>query len=190
MKTVIISLKFFLFFTILLGVFYPLLITGIAQSLFPSKANGSLIYKHSRLIGSELIGQSFDSVIYFSSRPSAISYNPLPSGASNFGLTNTGLKNQVTARKEQFIAFNRLDTLSPLPSEMLFSSASGVDPHISPEAALLQVKRIASNRNLNEGQTRNLEQAVGVFTDAPQFWVLGEKRVNVLLLNLYIDSIQ
>jgi potassium-transporting ATPase KdpC subunit len=108
MKTLIISLKIFLFFTILTGIIYPLFITGIAQIIFPSKANGSIIIKNNKLVGSKLIGQQFDSTIYFSSRPSAISYNPLPSGGSNYGLTNVNLKKLVTERKHKFIAFNQL----------------------------------------------------------------------------------
>ena len=103
MKTFIISIKIFLFFTILTGIIYPLLVTGIAQLTFSAKANGSLIIKNNKLIGSELIGQQFDSTIYFSSRPSAISYNPLPSGGSNYGLTNVKLKNFVDSLKKQFI---------------------------------------------------------------------------------------
>ena len=99
MKTFIISLKIFLFFTILTGIAYPLLVTGIAQVVFHEKANGSLIVKDNQIIGSELIGQKFDTIIYFASRPSAISYNPLPSGGSNYGLTNLKLKNLVDERK-------------------------------------------------------------------------------------------
>ena len=137
MKTLIISLKIFLFFTVLTGIIYPLLITGIAQIVFPAKANGSLIDKDNQIIGSELIGQQFDSVIYFTSRPSAISYNPLPSGGSNYGLTNTKLKNLVAERKKQFIAFNQLDSLTEIPSEMLFASASGLDPHISAKGSII-----------------------------------------------------
>src|SRR5512145_2458780 len=118
MKTLIISLKIFLFFTILTGIVYPLLITGIAQAVFPFQANGSLITNNNKVIGSELIAQQFDSAIYFTSRPSAISYNPLPSGGSNYGLTNTKLKNLVCERKKQFIVFNQLDSLTVIPSEM------------------------------------------------------------------------
>ena len=132
------------------------MVTGIAQVVFPAKANGSLIVKDNKIIGSELIGQQFDSAIYFTSRPSAISYNPLPSGGSNYGLTNAKLKNLVDERKKQFIAFNQLDSLTDIPSEMLFASASGLDPHISPEAALLQVNRIAKARNLNDLQKNQL----------------------------------
>jgi len=190
MKTFIISLKIFLFFTVLTGVIYPLLITGIAQVVFPGKANGSLIVKKNEIIGSELIGQQFDSAIYFSSRPSAVSYNPLPSGSSNYGLTNVKLKNLVAKRKHQFIAFNQLDSLNVVPSEMLFASASGLDPHISPQAAALQVNRIAKVRNLSSNQTLQLQQYFRELTETPQFLLLGEPRINVLLLNLKLDEIK
>ena len=98
MKTTIIALKIFLFFTILTGIIYPLVVTGIAQLVFPGQANGSIIVKDNVAIGSKLIGQQFDSIIYFSSRPSAVGYNPLPSGGSNFGLTNAKLKHSVVCR--------------------------------------------------------------------------------------------
>lgn len=190
MKTIIIALKIFLFFTIFTGIAYPLLVTGIAQVLFPEKANGSLIVKDNQIIGSELIGQKFDTIIYFTSRPSAISYNPLPSGGSNYGLTNLKLKNLVDERKHYFITFNQLDSLSTIPSEMLFSSASGLDPHISQKAALLQVDRIARARNLNTSQKQNLIQSVKNLTETPQFLILGEERVNVLFLNLELNNIE
>lgn len=190
MKTLFISLKIFLFFTVLTGIIYPLFVTGIAQIVFPYKANGSLIIKDNKAVGSELIGQQFDNAIYFSSRPSAVSYNPLPSGASNYGLTNAKLKQQVDERKRQFIAFNQLDSLTVIPSEMLFASASGLDPHISQQAALLQVNRIAKARNFNVIQKQKLVQCVKSQTDAPQYLVLGEERVNVLLLNFDLDKIQ
>jgi K+-transporting ATPase ATPase C chain len=189
MKTLIISIKIFLFFTILAGITYPLLVTGIAQLLFPAKANGSLIVKDNKTIGSKLIGQQFDSIIYFSSRPSAISYNPLPSGGSNYGLTNLKLKNIIDERKHQFIAFNQLDSLTTIPSEMLFASASGLDPHISQKAALLQVDRVAKARNFNTIQKQNLVQSVKNLTETPQFLVLGEERVNVLVLNLELNKL-
>jgi len=190
MKTLLISLKIFLFFTILTGILYPLFITGIAQVVFPLKANGSLIVKSNRAIGSELIGQQFDSAIYFTSRPSAVLYNPLPSGGSNYGLNNAKLKKLVTERKNQFIAFNHLDSLTLIPSEMLFASASGLDPHISPKAALLQVERIAKARNFNTIQKQKLMQRINDLTEVPQILCLGEERINVLLLNLATDKIQ
>jgi potassium-transporting ATPase KdpC subunit len=189
MKTFIISLKIFLFFTLLTGVIYPLLVTGIAQIVFPGKANGSLIIEDNKVIGSELIGQQFDTSIYFTSRPSAISYNPLPSGGSNYGLTNLKLKNLVAERRNQLIVFNQLDSLTVIPSEMLFASASGLDPHISQKAALLQVDRVAKTRNFNTIQKQNLVQIVKSLTETPQFLVLGEERVNVLILNLELNKL-
>jgi len=190
MKTLKISLKIFLFFTILTGIVYPLFITGVAQLIFPVKANGSLIVKNNIIIGSKLIGQQFDSIIYFSSRPSAISYNPLPSGGSNYGLTNSKLKELVSERKKQFIAFNQLDSLTVIPSEMLFASASGLDPHISHEAVMLQFDRIVNARNFNTVQIQKLKQCIEQQTEKPQFFCLGETSVNVFLLNLEIDKIQ
>jgi potassium-transporting ATPase KdpC subunit len=189
MKTLLISLKIFLFFTILTGIIYPLLITGIAQLVFPFKANGSLIVKDHKTVGSELIGQQFDTATYFSSRPSAVSYNPLPSGGSNYGLTNQKLKDMVILRRKQFLTFNQLDMLTVIPSEMLFASASGLDPHISPQAAFLQVERIAKVRNLKDIEKQRLMQSIKALTEPPQFLCLGEQRVNVLVLNLELDKI-
>jgi potassium-transporting ATPase KdpC subunit len=189
MKTLIISLKIFLFFTILTGIIYPLLVTGIAQLIFPAKANGSMIVKDNKVIGSELIGQQFDSTIYFSSRPSAISYNPLPSGGSNFGLTNAKLKHNVDSLKKHFITYNQLDSNTTIPSEMLFASASGLDPHISPKAALLQVDRIAKARNFNNNQKQALIQCIDKLTEPPQFLFLGEERINVLILNIELNGL-
>jgi K+-transporting ATPase ATPase C chain len=190
MKTLFISLKIFLFFTVLTGIIYPLFVTGIAQVVFPSKANGSLIVKNNKIVGSELIGQKFDSIIYFSSRPSAISYNPLPSGGSNFGLTNAKLKLSVDTLKKQFMVNNLLDSHAVIPSEMLFASASGLDPHISPQAALLQVERIVKTRHFDESKKERLLQSIKELSEAPQYSVLGDQRINVLLLNLKLDEIK
>jgi potassium-transporting ATPase KdpC subunit len=188
-KTLIISLKIIIFFTILTGIIYPLLVTGIAQVIFPHKANGSLIIKDNKVIGSELIGQQFDSAIYFTSRPSSVSYNPLPSGGSNYGLTNSTLKQLVDERKHQFIAFNQLDSLIAIPSEMIFESASGLDPHISQKAALLQVNRIARARNFDSFQKQKLVQCVTKLTEVPQYNCLGNERINVLVLNIELDEL-
>jgi K+-transporting ATPase ATPase C chain len=190
MKTFIISFKIFLFFTVLTGIIYPLFITGIAQVIFPVKANGSLLARDGRIVGSELIGQRFDSAVYFTSRPSAIQYNPLPSGGSNYGLTNVKLQELVSAGKHDFISGNHLDSLTEIPSEMLFASASGLDPHISPQAALLQVDRIATSRNFNDACRQKLIKCIKDLTESPQYLCLGEERVNVLLLNLATDKIQ
>jgi len=177
MKTLIISLKMFLFFTILTGILYTLLITGIAQVVFPVKANGSLVSKNNVVIGSELIGQQFDSPRYFTSRPSAVSYNTLPSGGSNYGWTSASLKNLVEQRRQQFILSNQLDPDTDVPSEMLFASASGLDPHISKQSALLQADRISRVRNFNSIQKKEMLDLI-------------DERVNVFLLNLKIDSIK
>jgi potassium-transporting ATPase KdpC subunit len=190
MKTLTVSLKIFFFLTVLTGIVYPLLITGVAQLAFRSKANGSIIMKNNVPIGSELIGQQFDSAYYFASRPSAISYNPMPSGGSNFGLTNAKLKELVTERRKAFNQFNEKDSLSEIPSDMLFASASGLDSHISQQAALLQVDRIAKARNFDEKQKEELIQIIKRNTEAPQFLFLGEERINVLLLNLDLDKLK
>lgn len=186
---VLIAIKIFFLFTILLGVAYPLTITGIAQLIFPEKANGSLIVQGNKVIGSELIGQKFDSMIYFSSRPSATDYNQLPSGGSNLGPTSSKLRQLVTDRKTQFIEFNQLSGTENVPSEMLFASASGLDPHISPKAALLQVDRIAKARQLDEAKKKQLLNSIAELTETPQFSFLGEVRINVLALNLELDKL-
>jgi K+-transporting ATPase ATPase C chain len=190
MKTQIwIAIKIFFLFTILLGVAYPMTITGIAQIIFPAKANGSLIVQGNRVIGSELIGQKFDTTIYFSSRPSATDYSSLPSGGSNLGPTSMKLKQLVTDRKTQFIEFNQLAESEVVPSEMLFASASGLDPHITPKAALLQVERIAQARKLDNSQKQQLLNSIAELTESPQFLFLGEIRINVLNLNRSLDEI-
>lgn len=190
MKTLIISIKIFILFTVLTGLVYPLLVTAIVQVLFPGKANGSIIYRDDNPVGSKLIGQRFDTTIYFTSRPSAIDYNPLPSGGSNYGLTNAKLKKLVDERKNQFIRFNQSDTTTEIPSEMLFASASGLDPHISVQAALLQVSRIAGARHFNDTQKQKLIALIKRDTEYPQFHLLGKERINVLLLNLDLDKIK
>jgi len=184
-----IALKFLLVMTILTGIIYPLLMTGLAQLGFPSKANGSLIMKDGKIIGSELIGQKFDSTIYFLSRPSAIGYNPIPSGASNYGPTSDTLKKQVTARRILFAKMNSLSDPLSTPKEMIFASGSGLDPHISPEAASLQIDRISKARHFNDNQKQRLVQIVKDLTEMPQLLILGEKRINVLILNLELDKI-
>ena len=190
MRSLVISLKALLFFTVVTGVVYPLLITGIARGVFPEKANGSLVIKENRITGSELIGQQFESEKYFTSRPSSISYNPLPSGGSNYGLTNAKLKQQVEERRRLFADFNQMEDGTTVPADMLFASASGLDPHISKQAALLQVNRIAKARNFSEAQKQKLSACVDILTEGPQLRVLGEERVNVLLLNLEVDKIK
>jgi potassium-transporting ATPase KdpC subunit len=187
-KQTIIALKFLLVMTILTGIIYPVVMTGVAQLSFPSKANGSLITIDGKIIGSELIGQKFDSSKYFWSRPSAVAYNPVPSGASNYGPTSDTLKKQVMIRRLIFAKRNSTDQ-STVPKEMIFASASGLDPHISPEGAIMQVERISKVRNFNNDQKQRLLQGIKSMTEMPQFLFLGEKRINVLKLNLELDRI-
>jgi K+-transporting ATPase ATPase C chain len=190
MKTILITLKAFLLLTVVTGIIYPLLITGIVQLIFPEKAGGSLIIMDSVVVGSKLTGQDFSSPGYFSPRPSSVSYNPLPSGGSNFGLTNAILMNQVDERRRQFILRNHSDTLAVVPPEMIFASASGLDPHISRESALLQADRVAGERGFDEAQKQKLIRCIENLTEAPQFLILGEERINVLMLNLETDKIK
>jgi potassium-transporting ATPase KdpC subunit len=190
MKTQIkIALKFLLIMTLLTGVIYPLLMTGLAQLSYPSKANGSLIKKDGKIIGSELIGQKFDDSIYFWSRPSATDYNPFPSGASNLGPTSNALKNQVSARIKLFGKSNLLADSLNIPKEMIFASGSGVDPHISPEAAILQVDRIIKARSFDIYRKEQLLMKIKNLIEEQQYLFLGEKCINVLNLNLELDKI-
>jgi K+-transporting ATPase ATPase C chain len=185
-----IALKFLLAMTIITGIIYPLLMTGRAQLSFPSRANGSLIKKNGKIIGSALIGQKFDSSIYFWSRPSAIGYNPIPSGASNYGPTSDTLKKQVAARRMLFAKMNSLSDPLLTPNEMAFASGSGLDPHISPEAALMQVDRIIVARHFDSIQKEKILKIIKEVTEDPQFLCFGESRINVLMLNLELNKIQ
>ncbi len=190
MKTqTIIAMKLLLAMTVLTGVIYPFFMTGVAQLIFPAKANGSLITKDNRIVGSVLIGQKFDSSIYFWSRPSAIEYNPIPSGASNLGPISNKLKKLVAERRKLFAVKNSVTDSSGIPKEMIFASASGLDPDISPEAALLQVDRIVKARHLDNNMKQKLLQRINDLTQLPQFLILGEPRINVLLLNIELDRL-
>jgi K+-transporting ATPase ATPase C chain len=189
LKTQIISsIKILAIMTILAGVLYPVLMTVIAQLVFPNKSNGSMIEKKGEVIGSELIAQKFQSDKYFWGRPSAIDYNPLPSGSSNLGPTSKALKDFVEERRKHFIEKNFLPPNTIVPTEMLFASGSGIDPHISPESAFLQVDRIAQARGFDEQKKALLKTLVQNHIEAPQFGFLSEPRVNVLKLNLALDE--
>jgi potassium-transporting ATPase KdpC subunit len=190
MKTqTIIALKMLLIMTIVTGILYPLVITGFAQLAFHDKANGSMIRKDGMIIGSELIGQKFDRVAYFWSRPSAVDDNPLPSGGSNFGPTSDKLKKVVRVRKATFVAANMVKDSTAIPAEMLFASGSGLDPHISPKAALMQVDRVAKVRGLNTVQKQRLISLISTKAEGPQFGLFGEERINVFMLNLALDKL-
>jgi potassium-transporting ATPase KdpC subunit len=189
-KSVIAAAKMILFFTLLCGLIYPLLITGLAQIFFPGKANGSLIQKDGKVIGSELIGQLFTDSAYFWSRPSATGYGTLPGGGSNSGPTSSDLRMKVEARRKAFLSANHLEDDTPVPTEMLTASGSGLDPHISQKSAMLQISRIANIRKFDQKKTQKLLLLVQHYTEKPQFSLFGEERVNVLMLNLELDKMQ
>jgi len=188
-KQVLISVKILLLFSLVTGIIYPLFITGMANLLFKDKADGSLIKRNDQVIGSSLIGQAFDSLAYFWSRPSAIGYNPLPSGGSNLGLTNEKIRQQLMERERYFLRVNSLPPGTHVPSEMVFTSGSGLDPHISPEAALLQVDRIAKARNFSIIQRNELQILITKLIEEPQLSLFGQERINVFMLNLELDKI-
>jgi K+-transporting ATPase ATPase C chain len=186
----IIAAKLLLVMTIITGIAYPFLMTGTAQLLFPGKANGSLVMKDGVIVGSSLIGQQFDSTIYFWSRPSATNYSTFPSGASNLGPTSEKLMKQVAGRRDIFLKSNRMTDISQIPKEMIFASASGLDPHISPKAAYLQLERVADSRKMNAKQRQELLQLIERKTENTRFSLLGEPRINVFELNLALDNIK
>jgi K+-transporting ATPase ATPase C chain len=181
------GLRIKLFMTVLLGIVYPLAMTGICQVLFPHRSNGSLITQGGKVIGSELIGQNFTKPEYFQPRPSAAGndgYDATASGGSNFGPTNQKLVDRVKASIEKFRKENP-DYHGPIPADLVTTSASGLDPHLSPDSAMAQVPRVAKARGLSVEQVNHL---VGQFTEGPDLGVLGESRVNVLRLNLALDQ--
>lgn len=173
--------------TILTGVAYPLLVTLIGQVIFPTQVNGSLVLANDVVVGSSLIGQMNDDPRYFWGRPSATSYGALPSSGSNLSPTSATLQAAVIEREAAFRAANNVPDNVAVPTEMLFASGSGLDPHISPEAARLQIDRIAEARGLDREQVAAL---VEQYVEQPQLGFLGQPRVNVLLLNLALDGLQ
>ncbi len=172
--------------SVLLGVVYPLLVTGIAQLAFPHRASGSLLEVDGRVVGSELIGQSFTSARYIHGRPSAAGYDALASGASNLGPTNPALLDAVGERVRGFRAENGLPPASLVPADAVLASGSGLDPDLGVEAALLQAVRVASARGLDVATVRGLLERMA---RGPFLGAFGERRVNVLLVNLALDAL-
>lgn len=184
-------------FTLLTGVAYPFAMTGLAQVVFPSEARGSLVERDGKVVGSSIMGQSFVSDRYFQSRPSAtvgpdpadssktvsVPYNAANSGGSNYGPTSKALIDRVTA---DVAARKAENALQPVPMDLVTTSASGLDPHLSPEAALFQVERVAKARGLPVEQIRGLVERT---VEPRAFGVFGEPRVNVLALNLALDKL-
>jgi potassium-transporting ATPase KdpC subunit len=187
--SIIISLKMLLFMTVLTGLIYPLFILLVGQVIFPFRSNGSMITVDNKFVGSELIGQKFVSSKYFFSRPSAIDYNPLPSGGSNLSVTSQILKENTERRKFLFDSINGLNKNIATPDEMIYASGSGLDPHISLKAVNLQFDRICKVRNLSEKQKKELKNLIENLTENRQLGILGEKRINVLKLNIELDNL-
>jgi K+-transporting ATPase ATPase C chain len=180
------GLRINIYLTLLLGVAYPLAITGICQVVFPQQANGSLVIAGDRVIGSEIIGQNFTKPEYFQPRPSAAGsdgYDATASSGSNYGPTNQKLIDRVRASVEKFHKENP-DYDGPIPADLLTASGSGLDPHISPDSAQAQAPRVAKARGVSVDQIKRLAAQL---TEAPDLGLLGEPRVNVLKLNLALD---
>lgn len=176
-------------FTLVTGVAYPLAVTGVAQAIFPAQANGSLVEVDGRVVGSSLMGQPFDDPRYFWGRPSATGpspYNASASTGSNLGPTNPALATAVRERVAALRAADPEQASMPIPVDLVTASGSGLDPHVSPAAALYQVHRVARVRGVPEDRVRALVEA---HVEVRTLGVLGEPRVNVLRLNLALDEL-
>jgi K+-transporting ATPase ATPase C chain len=179
-----------LLWTFVTGVAYSVVITAIAQLMFKDQANGSLVVRDGKIVGSALLAQQFTGTNYFWPRPSACTYGTSASGivassGSNLGPTSGTLQTNVMNNVAAFISGNNLPTNTVVPADMAFASASGLDPHISPEAARLQIARVAASRGIGDDKVKAL---VDRFTEPPQWGFLGQSRVNVLLLNVALDE--
>lgn len=187
MKNFVTAILMNVVMTILLGLAYPLVVTALAQAMFNNKANGQLIERNGQIVGSRIIGQPFSSPGYFRSRPSAagaIGYDAGASSGSNLGPTSKKLIDRVRADVEKLQAENPGKLV---PVDLVTTSASGLDPHISPAAAEFQIPRVSRERGMSEVEVRRV---IAEFTEGRQFGLLGEPRVNVLLLNLKLDDIK
>jgi K+-transporting ATPase ATPase C chain len=179
-----------LVWSIIAGVIYPLVFTVFAQLVFPNQANGSLVMRDGKIVGSEWMAQQFQGTRYFWPRPSAAGYGTGAAGlsassGSNLGPTSAQLQTNVRANAKALRDAGRLAADAPVPADLVYASASGVDPHVSPEAAEFQVARVAAARGMPIERVRSL---VGEHIEPPQLGFLGEARVNVLLLNLALDA--
>ena len=182
------NLKMFLLMILITGLIYPLAITVIAQVAMSHKAKGDFIVSKGKVIGALLIGQKFESDRYFWSRPSAIDYNPLPSGGSNLGPTSALLKKTIAERKEKILKAER-ENKNAIPSELLFASGSGIDPHISVKTAYFQIDRVLKGRGLDSVEGRKfLEKSIEKATVSHFLSSISAPYVNVLILNKMLDE--
>jgi potassium-transporting ATPase KdpC subunit len=179
----------FIWLSLICGLIYPLAITAIAQAVFPEKSKGSIIKNGNQIMGSKLIGQLFTNPKYFHGRPSATDpqYDASNSGGSNLAPSNVKLIAQAQARIGQVCTQNGLPLNSPVPADLVLTSASGLDPHISPISAKLQARRIAAERKIPQAE---IEKIIQQYTEQPLLGIWGKERVNVLLLNLTLDGIK
>ncbi len=185
MKLILQSLRHLVLWTVITGLAYPVVITVISQLAFAKPANGSLVERNGKLVGSALLAQQFQGTNYFWPRPSTATYATVPSGASNLGPTSGAQLTNVVNNLLAFRTGNHLANNAAVPADMVYASGSGLDPDISPAAADLQVARVAAARGLSVDRVRAL---VAQSTEPPQLGFLGEPRVNVLLLNLALDA--
>ena len=183
-----IALRLLITLTVLCGGLYPLLITGLAHVFFPQQAGGSLLTQNGRIVGSRLLAQNSADAGYFHPRPSACAYHTLPGFASNFAVSSSAFRDSIAVRQNRLQKENKLSADDVVPVDMLCASASGLDPHISPAAARMQIARIAAARHLNAKTRKRLEEMVEQMTESRQLGFLGEPRVNVLALNFFLDN--
>jgi len=188
-KNLLKSFLLLIIFIVILGLLYPLLVTGISKIIFPAKSAGSLVYSGDKIIGSELIGQNFTGDKYFHPRPSAAGkngYDPMSSGGSNLAPTNEEFISTVKERLENFKKENNLPDNTIIPADIVTASGSGLDPDISVDSAMLQVERISGARGIPANEIRDL---ISKNTENRLFGFFGEPKVNVLKLNLLLDNL-
>jgi K+-transporting ATPase ATPase C chain len=171
------------------GILYPVCITAVAHIFFQKQATGSLLRIHGNVVGSQLLGQNFTNNKYFWPRPSAVRYNPLPSGASNLSPVNLALRDSVDHRRNVFANANHIDPKEVAP-DMIFSSGSGLDPHISPLAARQQVERVCASRNYGNVERNKVYTLVNELLEGPQWGIFGEYRISIVALNKGLDSLE
>ena len=185
LKLILQSIRQTIVWTVITGIAYPLLITAIAQAVFKDQANGSLVMRDGKLVGSTLLAQQFTGPTYFWPRHSAGTYATVPSGASNLGPTSAALQTNVVNNLKALRDSSKLPADAPVPSDLVFTSASGLDPHISPEGARFQAARVAAARGV---PVEKVSELLEKFVEPPQWGVFGQARVNVLVLNLALDQ--